>query len=242
MGEARPAGFGRFYLLLDRTRWLTVDSIDFLLLERWCALPPSTLFIWAGQAMAIGQLLAWIERWCEALAYVGIAKGAVVALSPAESPMAMALWLALFRRQAIIAPLVLNTRCPWSQHSMPPTFSANDWSVSVEWMIEWQADDTARFVRCCYTAARRAIQHLRALGHPGLLYHAAPDQRTIHSIDLIDCWMPSEFRHLLQASQSCFSSVTPAVPPNWIAEVVPVSHPHWLNLLPFFHEGRPTYL
>jgi|694.fasta_scaffold09134_9 hypothetical protein len=241
IGWPRPARWGRFYLLLDRTRWLTVDSIDFLFLERWHALPASTLFIWAGQAMTIGQFLAWIERWCDTLVYTGVAKGAVVALPPVDSPIAMALWLALFRRQAIVVPLVQNTRRSCPPRSMSPAFSTNDWPVPVEWLIEWQADDAARYIRYSTTTAHRTIQHLRSLGHPGLLYHTRSEQRQFRIIDLIDYWMPDAFHRLRQAGQSGFSSAVQAILVEWIVDVGPAAHLHQPNLAPFLrHDERAS--
>lgn len=79
-------------------------SVEFLF-ERFAADPGNEALVWQGRAFDYGSLLARVDDWDQQLDSWGLKGPRVVVQEADYSPGAVALMLALFRRQCVVAPL-----------------------------------------------------------------------------------------------------------------------------------------
>lgn len=132
---------------------------DFLA-ERFAEQPDADAVIAPGARCTFAELLALRTRWHEELERLGVAPGTVVALEGEFSPQAVALFLALVDRAAIVVPyssLVRTGR------------AGRDDLAMVEATFTVDERDEVAFTRSGRTAEHELYAELRRRGHPGLV-------------------------------------------------------------------------
>ncbi len=134
-------------------------AIGFLL-DRFAAAADAEAIVWRDQAYTYGWLAERIARWRRALAEHDIAAGAIVAIEADFSPNAVALFLTLVERGAVVVPLTSSVAAQRAELLD---------TAEVEWIITIDAQDDVSVYHRETHAQHELYQRLRTAGHPGLV-------------------------------------------------------------------------
>lgn len=137
--------------------------VDFLF-ERFEEHAQDPAVIWANGASTYRELTALANGLADELEREGIEPGAVVGLEAEFSPNAIALFLALVRRAAIVVP---RSRLSRSGHER------KDEIAEVEAYVYVDEHDGVRFERTSRSASHELYRELRAREHPGLVLYSS---------------------------------------------------------------------
>lgn len=134
-------------------------SIEFLI-ERFEESPDAPAVVAPSGRCSFRELAERIRQWRDELDRRGVAPGTVVGLEAEFSPNAIALFLALVERAAIVVPLS-NGGKPEGDERLAV--------AQVEARFHVDRADDARFARTRRSATHELYAELRRRGHPGLL-------------------------------------------------------------------------
>jgi acyl-coenzyme A synthetase/AMP-(fatty) acid ligase len=126
------------------------------------------------------QLLELWRQWVAELERTGVERGTVVGLDGDFSPNAIALFLALAEREAILVPQSAATRAGRER---------KDEIAEVEAYFYVDEADDVRFERAGRTASHSLYRELRARGHPGIVLFSSgtsgEPKAAVHDLTLL---------------------------------------------------------
>jgi len=134
-------------------------AIEFLL-DGFRAAAAADAIVWHDQVSSYAWLAERVLYWREELAARQVPRGAVVAIEADFSPNAVALFLALVERGAILVPLTSSVAAQRADLLQ---------IAEVEWVIGINRADQATFERLACSATHEYYQTLRTQDHPGLV-------------------------------------------------------------------------
>lgn len=128
--------------------------------ERFAAARDAEALVWRDRVYTYGWLCDELDRLDRELDALGVGRGAVTSLEADFSPRAIALFLALIDRNAVIVPLTTSVE------DKKPEFRE---TAEVESIITIDADDRMTHEATGRSARHELLLRLKQSGHPGLI-------------------------------------------------------------------------
>jgi acyl-coenzyme A synthetase/AMP-(fatty) acid ligase len=133
--------------------------IDFLI-DSFCRNAAAPAIVWRDRVCTYGELVDSAACWHGRLDDAGVRRGMVVSLEADHSPASVGLFLALAERGSTIVPLTPTVE------ARKPEFRS---IAEVEAIVSVDRNDRVRMRLTGTTVTHPMLQHLRELGHPGLV-------------------------------------------------------------------------
>jgi len=130
------------------------------LLDAFAAHPDADAIVWHGQTVSYAWLADRIAHWRQNLVDQDLPAGAVAAIEADFSPNAVALFLALVERGAILVPLTSSLA---AQRAELLDIAEVEWTVAID------AQDAVTFARRSGAAGHEFFRRLRSQCRPGLV-------------------------------------------------------------------------